>query len=178
MNIFDKNLTEWTLFLDRDGVINRQIKGDYVRNLSQLEFLSGSIDAAARLSKRFGRVIVITNQRGVARGLMSLQDVENIHKFICEEVEKAGGRIEKVYFCPHDYSDNCNCRKPATGMIDQAKADFPEIDLNKCLMVGDSKLDMELAINAGIRSVFIGADSPNGEPVFPSLAEFADELDK
>lgn len=63
-------------------------------------------------------------------------------------------------------------------MIDQAKADFPEIDLNKCLMVGDSKLDMELAINAGIRSVFIGADSPNGEPVFPSLAEFADELDK
>lgn len=146
----DKN---WTLFLDRDGVINKKIEGDYVRNWEQFEFLPGVIEALKILNNIFGKIIIVANQRGIARGFMTEEDLNNIHSNMIDILESSGIKIDKIYFCPHDYEkENCSCRKPKTGMALQAKRDFPEIDFGKSIMVGDSISDVEFGENAGMIS--------------------------
>ena len=111
-----------TLFLDRDGVINKKIEGDYVKNWSQFEFLPNVIDALKILNNLFDRVIIVTNQRGIGRGLMSEKDLENIHNQMLSIFRKEGIKIDKIYYCPHDYEKEiCSCRKPQIGMALQAK---------------------------------------------------------
>ncbi len=173
---FDIN-QNWTLFLDRDGVINKKIEGDYVRNWQQFRFLPKAIDALKILSEIFDRIIIVTNQRGIGRGLMTEQDLENIHKQMLRQLKKNGIEITKIYYCPHDHEkETCNCRKPKTGMALKAKKDFPEIDFEKSIMVGDSQSDIEFAQNAGMKGVLINSCNSNEEkevPVFNSLYEFA-----
>lgn len=160
------------LFLDRDGVINRQIVGDYVRNLSQLELLPGAIDAIARLGKLFRYVIVVTNQQGIGKGLMSAADVSEIHDYIIREVQAAGGRIDKIYCCPSlDTAEDPN-RKPNIGMGLQAKLNFPDIDFNRSLMIGDSPSDMLFAERLGMQSIFI----TNGKPAPKDAKHVCDSL--
>ena len=160
------------LFLDRDGVINRQIVGGYVRNLSQLELLPGAIDAIVRLGKVFRYIIVVTNQQGVGKGLVSMADVDEIHSYIIEEVQKAGGYITKIYCCPSLESANDPNRKPGIGMGLQAKHDFPDIDFSRSLMIGDSMSDVLFAERLGMRSVFIA----HGQPIPKNVKLTCDSL--
>ena len=138
------------LFLDRDGVINRRIADDYVRNLSQFEWLPGAIDAIVKLGKRFRYVIVVTNQQGIDKGLMSAEDVAEIHDYIIEQVQAAGGRIDRIYCCPSLETASDPNRKPGIGMGLQAKRDFPDIDFSRSLMIGDSLSDMLFAEKLGM----------------------------
>ena len=148
----------WTLFLDRDGVINVRFPGDYVKNVEEFEFIPGVIDAIVRFSKIFGRVIVVTNQQGIAKGIYSHEDLRAIHDHMKAEVKKAGGKIDAVYYAPQAASENSPMRKPGTGMALQAKKDFPEIDFSKAVMIGDTQSDMEFGKGMGMKLVFIGDD--------------------
>ena len=163
------------LFLDRDGVINRQIVGDYVRNLSQLELLPGAVDAIVRMGKRFRYVIVVTNQQGIGKGLFSTADVNEIHDYIISKVQSAGGQIDKIYCCPSLESSNDPNRKPGIGMGLQAKHDFPDIDFSRSLMIGDSHSDMLFAKGLGMKTVFIthGKNIPSSPATYicPSLTD-------
>ncbi|MCB0524276.1 MAG: HAD family hydrolase [Lewinellaceae bacterium] len=144
-----------TLFLDRDGVINKRIPGDYIRSPEAFELLPGVEDALTMLSKKFDLIIVVTNQQGISKGLMSELDLANVHQKMREQIEAAGGRIDAVYHCPHLSAANCPCRKPATGMAWKALQDFPTIDFENCWMVGDSISDMKFAEILGLRKVLI-----------------------
>jgi len=154
-----KNLNidkSWTLFLDRDGVINKKIENDYVRNWEQFELLPNVIEALKILNDIFGRIIIVTNQRGIGRGLMTEEDLKNIHRKMLKVFAENGIKIDKIYYCPHDYEkEKCNCRKPNIGMALQAKKDFPDIDFKKSIMIGDSLSDMEFGYNLEIFCVHI-----------------------
>jgi D-sedoheptulose 7-phosphate isomerase len=151
MNIY-KN---WTLFLDRDGVINHKLDNDYVKNPKEFRFLRGVPAAIAQFSQIFGRIIVVTNQQGVGKGLMTEQDLDAIHQKMLRGVQKAGGRIDKIYHAPTLKAHNSELRKPNTGMALQAQRDFPEIDFQKSIMVGDSLSDMEFGHRLGMKTVFL-----------------------
>lgn len=161
----------WTLFLDRDGVINKKIDGDYVRSNDQFEILPGVLDALSLFSKYFGRIVVVTNQQGVGKGLMSTADVEAIHHNLKSSAKRARAHIDFIYYAPQLASENSAMRKPNTGMALQAKADYPEIDFSKSIMVGDSPSDMEFGKASGMHCVFISQKmAPNAdEYISPSL---------
>jgi len=144
-----------TLFLDRDGVINIQRKGDYVKSVDEFVFIDGSLEALKILSSLFTYIIIVTNQRGVGRGIMTLKQLEEVHRFMLHEITSKGGRIDKIYFCTATDTTDIN-RKPNAGMALQAKRDFPTIDFQKSIMAGDSISDMQFADNAHIPPVLIG----------------------
>jgi D-glycero-alpha-D-manno-heptose 1-phosphate guanylyltransferase len=173
---------EWTVFIDRDGVMNREKKDDYIRNWDEFSFYDGVIDAFKIVSKKFGRVIIISNQRGVGRGLMTPEDLHMIDKKMRAAIEEAGGRIDHSYYCTA--TDNkYYLRKPNPGMAYQAKSEFPAIDLSKTIMIGNKPSDMLFGKNAGTYTVYIASTHP--ETPFPhqdidlrynSLIDFAKAL--
>lgn len=130
-----------TLFLDRDGVINTLLVDDYVKTWDEFEFTPDFKDTIPYFSNRFSHIFIVTNQRGVGRGLMSEQDLIDIHKRMIDEIEIIGGRIDKIYYCTANDNSNPN-RKPNIGMGLQAKSDFPDINFETSLMIGDSESDM------------------------------------
>ncbi len=168
----------WTLFLDRDGVINEKRDNDYVKSLSEFKLLPHAAESIANLSRLFGRVIIVTNQQGVGKGLMSSSTVNDIHQHLKNEVSKNGGHIDAVYFAPQLASEQSAMRKPQTGMAKQAQLDYPEIAFNKSIMVGDSLSDMEFAKLAGMHSVLIGAEiqAHYSSPSLKSLNEKINSL--
>jgi histidinol-phosphate phosphatase family protein len=124
MSLLPANINaEWSLFLDRDGVINERIPGDYVKNCEQLILLPGVVDALKIFSGRFKYIFVVTNQQGIGKGLMSEDELAIIHNFMTEKIEKAGGRIDRIYYSPYLESAHHHTRKPAPGMALQAKKD-------------------------------------------------------
>ena len=131
-----------TLFLDRDGVINVKLDGRYVKNTDEFEFMIGAETAISKLSKIFNRILIVTNQQGIAKGIMTVQDLDLLHQHMLFELKKSGGAIDKVYYCPHLASENCNCRKPNPGLIQQAIIDFPEIKIDNSYLIGDSDTDI------------------------------------
>jgi D-glycero-D-manno-heptose 1,7-bisphosphate phosphatase len=137
------------VFLDRDGVINKKIEGDYVRAWSQFEFLPNIVDWIRLFQALDHLVIVVTNQRGVALGRMTMEDVDAIHRKMREELQAQGARIDDIFICPHGY-DGCDCRKPRPGLVLQAQKKH-DIDLSKSLLIGDSDSDEQLARNCGLR---------------------------
>ena len=145
----------WTLFLDRDGVINRKIDNDYVRNLNQFEMLNGAADAISGLSKIFSKVIIVTNQQGIGKGLMTENDLNEIHQHLKSEIEIAGGKIDAIYFAPNLKLENSPIRKPETGMALAAQKDFPEIEFSKSVMIGDSMHDMDFGKRLGMNTIYI-----------------------
>ena len=165
------------LFLDRDGVINRKIDGDYVRDLDSFEILPGVLEAVTSLSDLFDRIFIVTNQQGVGKGLMSAESLEVIHAHLASAVSEQGGRIDAIYHAPQLASENSPFRKPGTGMALQAKEEFPEIDLGASTMVGDSLSDMQFGRALEMTCVFIGKpeDIPADyyDSVFDSLHSFA-----
>lgn len=169
----------WTLFLDRDGVINHDKDNDYIRNWDEFRFYDETLEALAIVEKIFGRIVLVTNQKGVGRGLMSLEDLTNIHTNMFAVIEDSKGRIDKAYFCT-DLSDESPDRKPNPGMAHQAKRDYPEIDFSKSIIVGNRTSDMAFGRNAGIHTVFLATTHPHTaypDPLidlrFNNLLEFA-----
>lgn len=143
-----------TLFLDRDGVINVHRINDYVKSWDEFEFLPGVLEAFPLFSKYFKHIIVVTNQRGIGKGLMTEEILLDIHHRMQVEIENRGGRIDKIYYCT-DLSNESKNRKPNSGMALQAKKDFPDIEFEKSIMVGDSQLDMEFGNRLGMKTIFI-----------------------
>ena len=166
---------DWTLFLDRDGVINVRIIDGYVTKIEEFEFLPNVIDAFKIFKNKFKRIIVVTNQQGVGKGIMTIDDVERVHEYMIQQIENQGGKIDKVYFCPQLKSEVDNYRKPSPKMAYFAKNDFPEIDLSKSIMVGDMNSDVEFGMNAGMKTVFIGDNELklNPDSRYDSLYAFA-----
>lgn len=168
----------WTLFLDRDGVINVRLIDDYVKNINEFDFLPGVLDAFKIFTEKFGRIIIVTNQQGVGKGLMTLQDVDTVHQFMTKEIEAQKGRIDAIYVCPQLKSDPDNFRKPSPRMAYMAQHDFPEIDFDKSIMIGDSNSDIEFGKNAGMYTILIGDEPVKCKPdsKFESLLRFANIL--
>lgn len=142
-----------TIFLDRDGVINEN-RSDYVKSWSEFRFLSGSREAIAKLTQVGHRIVVCTNQAGIARGTISVEAVEDIHQRMIESICEFGGKIEKVYYCPHDRNGGCFCRKPRPGMLLQARDEL-DIDMRDAVFIGDSITDIRAGLAAGIHAVLV-----------------------
>jgi len=153
----------WTLFLDRDGVLNRRIPDGYVRSVDELEILDGVVDAVTALSSWARRIVVVTNQAGVGKRLMSAAALDDIHRQLVKQLTSKGARIDAVLACPHTVGDGCPCRKPAPGLAWEAQRRFSDIDFERSVMVGDSVTDCGFATAAGMRSVFIGSGSELGD---------------
>lgn len=147
-----------TVFLDRDGVINKKMpEGDYVKNWDEFEFLPGAIEAVKLLNQNGYQVYVITNQRGIARGLMTEEDLDDIHQKMQRELKRQSVNIDDIYYCPHNYEDNCDCRKPKPGMLLQAASDH-NLDLTKAICIGDSNFDVEAGKAAGCKAILVETD--------------------
>ena len=173
---------DWTLFLDRDGVINHEKELDYILNWNEFKFYDQVLEAIAICAKKFGLIVVVTNQKGVGKKLMSEDDLLNIHQELKKEVLKAGGRIDQVYFCSST-DDNHYSRKPNPGMAFEARKEFPEIEFNKSIIVGNKSSDMLFGRNAGMYTVYLTTTHPDQEIphphidlVFPTLMDFAKAL--
>ena len=170
---------DWTLFLDRDGVISRRLPGDYVKRWEEFSFLEGVPDAIAVFGELFGLIIVVSNQQGVGKGLMSREDLEMIDARMKKELRNTGGRIDATYYCTRLASENHPDRKPGSGMGLKARADFPGIDFSKSVMVGDSPSDIEFGKSLGMITVFISEDNEkhaDADYNYRSLRNFADAI--
>lgn len=148
----------WSLFLDRDGVINKKLPEDYVKNWNEFTFLDKVPETISSLTKVFGKIFIVTNQQGIGKGIMTERDLDQIHDRMMEEIRYAGGKINKIYYSPYRVEEKSVFRKPNVGMARKAKIDFPEIDFDKSIMAGDSITDMEFGKNAGMITVFISED--------------------
>lgn len=146
------------VFLDRDGVINRKApEGEYIVSINAFEMLPEAANAAAKLSQSGFLVFVVTNQRGIARGLVTRQEVDRIHQVLTQAVEQLGGHITKIYVCEHDHHHRCECRKPEPGMLLMASREFG-VDLSSSWMVGDSHSDLQAGRSAGCRIAQVGSE--------------------
>lgn len=159
---------EWTLFLDRDGVINYEKEDDYILNRNEFVFYPGVPEAIEIFSKLFMNIILVTNQRGIGRGLMTENDLEDIHQYMLQTIREAGGSIDKIYHCS-SVIENDPLRKPNPGMALLAKKDFPKIDFSKSIMVGNRISDMEFGRNAGIHTVFLKTTHPDISLPHPAI---------
>jgi D-glycero-D-manno-heptose 1,7-bisphosphate phosphatase len=138
-----------TVILDRDGVLNeRPPRAEYVRSWDEFRWVDGALEALRLLADADYRVIVVSNQAGIARGAMDEDDLAAVHERMKAEAADAGGRIDAIYFCPHGWDEGCECRKPRPGMLFQAQKDF-SLDLSRTLFVGDDERDGEAADAAG-----------------------------
>lgn len=169
----------WTLFLDRDGVINKKLDDDYVKHWIEFEFIDGVFDALKKIDSTFGTVVVVTNQQCIGKGIIRTEDLELIHQNMMYEITYLKGRIDKIYHSPYLASDNHPTRKPGIGMAHLAKKDFPNVDFTKSIIVGDSLSDMEFGRNAGMKTVYVSTQPKQDERIdfnVKSLLEFSNLL--
>jgi histidinol-phosphate phosphatase family protein len=157
-----------TVILDRDGVLNRKPpQASYVRSWDEFEWITGAKEAIALLTQHGYRLIVVSNQAGIGRGVMSEEDLARVHERMLAEVAESRGAIEAIYHCPHDWNDGCECRKPRPGMLLQAQRDF-DLNLSRVVFLGDDERDAQAADAAGCRSLLVSSDK--------SLLDLAREL--
>ena len=143
------------VFLDRDGVINRKApEGQYVTRWQDMEFLAGTHEAIHSLNEAGYFVVVVSNQRCVAKGLITSSELDSMHTRMRREFEAAGARIDAIYYCPHDFPPPCNCRKPQPGMLLEA-ARRHDLDLAESWMIGDSEHDVLAGKRAGCRTALL-----------------------
>ncbi len=155
MSLLDIDTTGFdTLMLDRDGVINRLRHNDYVKCWEEFEFLPGVLDALAEWNRHFRHIFIVTNQRGVGKGLMTEQTLLDIHDRMCNVINENGGRIDDIFYCTALTCDDPR-RKPGIGMFLEILHKYPDVQTYKCLMVGDSESDMEFARNCSIKGILI-----------------------
>jgi D-glycero-D-manno-heptose 1,7-bisphosphate phosphatase len=163
-----------TVFLDRDGVLNRKMPEDrYVTSWSEFQPLPGVPQAISRLNRAGLRVVVVTNQRGIALGLYTGDDVRNIHAAIQCWLQPQGAHIDAFYFCPHD-AQQCNCRKPLPGLFEQARAEFPEIAATSSVMIGDSLSDIEFGHRLGMTTLLLEGDPEHRKSGDETARQLAD----
>jgi len=176
----------WTLFLDRDGVINHRIPDSYIKKMDEWKYTENAVDAICQLSLCFDRIVVVTNQAGVPKKLMSSYSLDLIHQNLKDDVSKNGGCIDHVYASLDLKEKENNSRKPNIDMALWAQRDFPEIDFSKSIMVGDSASDIAFGKNAGMKTVWIKGKEEDTESIkklnpnwaFDSLDQMSEELIK
>jgi D-glycero-D-manno-heptose 1,7-bisphosphate phosphatase len=171
-----------TIFLDRDGVINDSRRFRYVTSWKNFIFLPGAREALMLFQKYGFRKVIITNQQGIAKGEMSVSDLDAIHSFMKGELAKDGVKIDAIYFCPHSEKERCECRKPKPGMITRAVKQL-NLDINDCYLIGDSKIDIQAGLNAGCKknilisrklsfiSLFLDRGVPKREEFIPASSK-------
>ena len=171
----DKIDESWSLFLDRDGVINKRIIDGYVQNKSQFHLIDGVVKAIDIFKEVFGYVFVVTNQQGVGKGIMTEEDLFDVHNYMQELI---GIQFDRIYFCPSLAEENSPMRKPSIGMAMKAQKDFPSVDFSKSIMVGDTFGDMLFGKNAEMKTVYINSEENNSEADLNccSLYQFAQML--
>jgi D-glycero-D-manno-heptose 1,7-bisphosphate phosphatase len=163
-----------TVFLDRDGTLNvKAPEGEYVTAPDELELLPGAAQAVARLNAAGARVVIATNQRGIARGRMTPADLEAVHAKLARELAQAGAHVDAIFACPHDHGE-CDCRKPGIGLFRQARDADPDIDFADSVMVGDSPSDVEAGRAAGMATVGIGPRASGADHHSDDLASAVD----
>jgi D-glycero-D-manno-heptose 1,7-bisphosphate phosphatase len=163
-----------TVFLDRDGVINRKMsEGRFITSAAEFQPLPGVYEAIAKLNQAGMRVFVVSNQRGIALGLYTAADVLDIHASFQDELKAHGAHVDAFYFCPHDKAD-CDCRKPLPGLFNQAQADFPSIAADSSVIIGDSWSDIEFGRRLGMLTVFIDGDPEFQKPGAEAARDSAD----
>jgi histidinol-phosphate phosphatase family protein len=174
--------SSWTLFLDRDGVINHEKEDSYIFHYGEFFFYEGALEALRHCASVFGHILIVTNQRGVGKGLMTAADLQDIHDKMVGEIVLAGGRIDRIYYAD-SLDNNHPLRKPNPGMAHAARQDLPAIDLTRSVMVGNNLSDMEFGRNAGMYTVFLKTTSPDQplphpaiDMAFSSLHDFAKHL--
>ena len=138
-----------TLFLDRDGVVNVWLPGDYVKTWQEFCFNPGFLDFIGRYSASFRHIFIVTNQRGVGKGLMTMEQLEDIHSRMLKEITEAGGRIDRIYVCT-SVEESDPMRKPNNGMAMQAMKEYPDISMERSLIIGDQPSDRQFADNCGM----------------------------
>jgi len=146
----------WTLFLDRDGVINERIVDDYIKNWDDFKFLPGVLDALAVFANFFHRIVIVTNQAGIEKGLYTHARLKEIHDQMMEYIQYHGGRIDEIYYCPYKADNDPLCRKPNPGMALEAKNDYPDIEFTRSVMIGDSFSDIVFGNQLGMKTILVG----------------------
>ena len=172
------------VILDRDGTINHD-SDHYIKSVDEFRPLKGALEAIARLTQAGYRVVVATNQSGIARGLFTTRTLFDIHDALQRSAGQAGGRIDAFFFCPHAAEAACQCRKPQPGMLVEVARRF-NVSLEDTYMVGDAHRDVQAAAAAGAKPVLVltgkgrktytEGNLPDGTQVFPDLAAFAEYL--
>ena len=163
------------VFLDREGVICRKPpEGEFISQWERFQLLPGVEMAIASLNRSGRRVIVVTNQRGVALGHYTCAEVEELHSRLQQHLAKQGARIDAFYYCPHEDSDQCDCRKPKPGLFQQAFRDFRDASPENSLMIGDSISDVEGARRLGIASIFVRGEPTTRKPGIEKAVLLAD----
>jgi D-glycero-D-manno-heptose 1,7-bisphosphate phosphatase len=164
------------IFLDRDGVLNRKPpEGGYITRWPEFAWLPGAIEAVARINRAGFKVLVVTNQRGIALGLYTEEDLARIHDNMRADLAKHGAHVDAVYYCPHDRGV-CDCRKPGIGMFSQARKDFPGITGENSVMIGDTHSDIQAGQAMGMRTVFIRGEADRQKPGADAAEKDADEV--
>lgn len=158
MRVWPRKLTKSpprpAAFLDRDGTLTRNRAGVYVTRPEQLKLYARTPAALRMLAAKGYRLVVVTNQSGVARGYMSLETAKKINYKLVRDLRREGVKLDSVYLCPHGPSDKCGCRKPAPGLINEAASDRP-VDMKRSFVAGDKECDLLLARRAGIRGCLV-----------------------
>jgi D-glycero-D-manno-heptose 1,7-bisphosphate phosphatase len=164
------------VFLDRDGVVNRKLpEGAYVTGWEQFEWLPGAVGAIAGLNRAGMTVILVSNQRGIALGLFTHDQLELIHKNMRAHLALHGARVDAIYYCPHDVGE-CQCRKPDIGLFEQAYKDFPQASADNSVVIGDSVSDIEAGQRMGMRTIFIQGEVDRQKAGAALAAESADAV--
>lgn len=169
----------WTLFLDRDGVINERIFGGYVLKYSDFHFKEGVLSIAQNLFVRFAHVIIVTNQQCVAKGILSKEELDVIHDRMKQDLLRVGAPVSAVYTALERKGEEPFMRKPQVKMAEMAKREFPEIDFSKSIMVGDTDGDIQFGKNLGMKTVLIRSEEiihEKADMVLDSLAELIDVI--
>ncbi len=161
------------IFLDRDGVVNEKPPEDhYVSRIEEFRFQAGAAKAIAMLKRLDYAIILVTNQRGIARGFMTESDLRAVHDYMQLELAGENASLDAIYHCPHEKFEECSCRKPAAGMILRAAEEW-DVELAQSYMVGDSPSDIAAGKCAGVITVKIGSDGTHADLCFPTLLDFA-----
>jgi len=172
------SLMNKAVFLDRDGVINRKPpEGEYVIRWEDFHVLSGVVEGIAQLNQAGFRVVVVTNQRCVARGLITSTHLEKIHHQMSDCLARAGATIDAVYYCPHEMESRCRCRKPAPGMLLDAAREHG-IELSASWMIGDSDIDVDAGKNARCKTarLLVKNETADGRANGPAASSSADVI--
>lgn len=169
----------WTIFLDRDGVINERIMGGYVTSTDEFHFLKDVPKAISILNNHFQYTFVVTNQQGVAKKIMSISTLEEVHRYMHESLKKENAKIDKIYFAPGFKHEENSLRKPNPKMGLIAKEEFPNIDFKKSIMVGDTDSDILFGKNLGMKTVRVKTEEKitiEADFTVNSLYEFSKTL--
>lgn len=163
--------------MDRDGTLNRKApEGRYITTLAEFVLLPEVLPALAKLYERGFKLFVVTNQRGITRGQVSLENLSQIHRYLSEQVESAGARVERIVVCPHEIAEDCECRKPKPGMILRLAAEH-QLDLARSWLIGDSVSDVAAGRRAGCHTAYIGiTDCAEADISGSSLVSVVDQL--